>query len=81
MFLYIMLAYLMLFYLMLLVCIMLNYFLTLAFANAFCFHVLSLTHSLLISNIIMHSALNQIVFQISCSHRFVYERAMCSLVK
>ena len=30
---------------------------------------------------IMHSAFNVLVFLILCSHRFFYERAMCSLEK
>ena len=71
--------------LMLFVCIML-FFLPIIFSNAFCFHALSwvidtvcLFHILFC---IMHSAFNLLVFQILCSHHFLYNVwAMCSLEK
>ena len=72
--LYIMLAYLLMFTdLFSAVCLHNAYFLQLTFANAFCFHALSLGYCQIVCLFIMlsciiYSAFNQLVFLILCSH-------------
>ena len=69
---------------MLFVCIIL-FFLPLIFANVLCFHALCLVIDTVclfhVLFCITHSAFNLLVFLILCSHLFLNEGAMCSLVK
>ena len=80
--LYIMLAYLMLFAsLFNVVCLYKAFFLPLTFVNAFCFHALSLvTYTVCLFEIlplVMHSALNLLVFLILCSHCLSLVKGLC----